>query len=68
MNVSKRFSQRATANATREEFDLLSHDAQRQAIRNMAYFGYGDYHIAAATRLSVEQIRHILAEREERED
>ncbi|HEX4050500.1 MAG TPA: hypothetical protein VHY19_06460 [Steroidobacteraceae bacterium] len=43
-------------------FLLLDAEQQAHAIRRMAAQGWSDYGIAAATRLSVEQIRQILAE------
>ena len=43
-------------------FMLLSRDEQRSAIQRLAAGGMSDYTIAAATRLSVEQIRVILGE------
>jgi uncharacterized protein YoaH (UPF0181 family) len=43
-------------------FVRLTHDEQRQAIRRLAADGMSDYGIASATRLSVEQIRRLLAE------
>ena len=44
-------------------FDALTRDEQKQAIFDLADEGFGDYGIAAATKLSVEQVRQILAER-----
>lgn len=43
-------------------FDRLTRAEQAQAIRRMASEGWSEYGLAAATRLSVEQIRRILAE------
>lgn len=43
-------------------FLLLDREQQAQAIRRMANTGWSDSSIAAATRLSVEQVRRILAE------
>lgn len=43
-------------------FLLLDRDQQAQTIRRMANTGWSDSSIAAATRLSVEQVRRILAE------
>ncbi len=43
-------------------FWLLTTDEQAGAIRRMATSGWPEYSIAAATRLSVEQIRRILAQ------
>lgn len=48
------------AAAAIENFARLSADEQAAAIRRMARDGYGDYALAAATRLSVEQIRAAL--------
>lgn len=52
-------------NAPREmhHFLLLDHGQQVAAIRHMHDTGMSDYTIAAATRLSVEMVRRILAER-----
>lgn len=47
--------------AARQHFVVLSRDEKIQAICRMAVTGYADYSIAAATRLSVEMVRHILA-------
>lgn len=47
----------------REGFDSLSPAEQAQAIFRLADAGHGDYTIAAATKLSVEYIRLMLAER-----
>jgi len=41
-------------------FALLSESEQREAIKRLAASGMVDTGIAAATRLSVEQIRQIL--------
>lgn len=43
-------------------FLLLTHDQQVQAIRRLHAMGMSDHTIAAATRLSVEMIRRLLAE------
>lgn len=43
-------------------FELLDHEEQRSAIQRLSVAGMGDYAIAAATMLSVEQIRKILGE------
>jgi hypothetical protein len=43
-------------------FLLLDRDEQREAIRRLASGGMSDYTIAAATMLSVEQVRAILGE------
>lgn len=43
-----------------------SPDEMREAVNNMASNGYGDYIIAAATRLSVEVVRQMLGEHRER--
>lgn len=43
-------------------FLLLSHDEQKAAIRRLAALGWSDHSIAAATRLSVELVRRLLAE------
>jgi hypothetical protein len=45
-------------------FMLLAPTEQSGAIRRMAALGWSDYGIAAATRLSVEQVRRILAPQE----
>src|SRR5690242_11341940 len=41
-------------------FLLLSREEQTAAIRRLASQGWSEHSIAAATRLNVEQIRHIL--------
>jgi len=43
-------------------FMLLNRDEQRAAIHRLANSGYSDYGVAAATSLSVEQVRVILDE------
>lgn len=43
-------------------FLLLDRQQQAQAVRRMANTGWSESSIAAATRLSVEQIRRVLAE------
>ena len=48
----------------RLQFFALSRDEKRQAICRLADTGYSDYLIATATKLSVEMIRQILANRE----
>ena len=50
--------------AARQHFDALGPDAKVQAICRMADSGYSDYSIATATKLSVEMVRQVLAERE----
>ena len=50
--------------AARQHFDVLSRDERVQGICRMADTGYSDYSIAAATKLSVEMVRQILAKRE----
>jgi hypothetical protein len=42
-------------------FLLLSRAEQAGAIRRLATLGWSDFTISAATRLSVEQVRRILA-------
>lgn len=49
--------------AARQHFDALSRVEKIQAICRLADFGHSDYSIATATKLSVEMIRKILAER-----
>jgi DNA-directed RNA polymerase specialized sigma24 family protein len=44
-------------------FLLLDHEQQREAIQRLAMSGMSDHTIAAATALSVEQVRIILGER-----
>jgi hypothetical protein len=44
---------------------LLSRAQQLDAIRRMHNKGQSDYAIAAATRLSVEQVRRLLGEAKE---
>jgi hypothetical protein len=43
-------------------FQMLTHQEQRAAIQRMSAGGMSDYIIAAATALSVEMIRRVLAE------
>jgi hypothetical protein len=43
-------------------FLLLDRDQQIQAIQRLSKSGMSDHTIAAATRLSVEQVRRLLAE------
>ena len=50
--------------AARQHFVVLNRDEKIQAICRMAVTGYADYSIAAATRLNVEMVRHILGKRE----
>jgi hypothetical protein len=49
--------------ASMDYFLLLNAEEQREAIHRLARSGMGDYSIASATRLSVEQIRKIIAEK-----
>ena len=56
-----------TDKAARQHFVVLSRDEKNQAIGRMADTGYSDYSIAAATKLNVEMVRHILAMRVWRE-
>jgi hypothetical protein len=42
-------------------FLLLTRGEQETAIRRLAASGMNDYAIASATRLTVEQVRRILA-------
>jgi hypothetical protein len=44
-------------------FLLLERREQEAAVRRMAAAGMGDYGVAAATGLSVEQVRRVLAQR-----
>jgi ABC-type phosphate/phosphonate transport system ATPase subunit len=46
-------------------FQVLTRDQQQQAIRRLAALGWSEHGIAHATQLSTEQIRRVLAEREE---
>jgi hypothetical protein len=43
-------------------FLLLTPEERSAAIRRLAALGWSELSIAAATRLSVEQIRRVLAE------
>lgn len=43
-------------------FATLDREQQAQAIRRLANLGWSESSIAAASRLSVEQIRRVLAE------
>jgi hypothetical protein len=45
-------------------FLLLTPEEQSAAIRRMSAQGWSDHGIAASTRLAVEEVRRILAERE----
>lgn len=42
----------------------LPPEKQRQVVREMSAMGFGDYQIATATKLSVEQVREILGRRQ----
>jgi hypothetical protein len=53
----------STADKPAGYFLLLTREEQVEAIRRMAASGMTDHTIAAATMLSVEQIRAILGER-----
>lgn len=50
--------------AERRYFDALDVTGRESAIRGLAASGASDYAIAAATRLSVEQVRRVLADTE----
>ena len=52
----------ATVPAELRHFAELPPEAQRGAIQRLAARGYTDTSIAAATRLSVEQVRRVLGE------
>lgn len=43
-------------------FHALTRDEQRDAIKRLAREGWSDHGIAHATRLSVEQVRQVLAD------
>ena len=45
-------------------FTILTAEEKAAAVRRMASQGWSDHGIAAATRLSVEQVRRIVAERQ----
>lgn len=51
-----------TASPEMLHFWLLTRDQQAQAMRRMLAAGWSDHGIAAATRLSVEQVRQLLSE------
>jgi hypothetical protein len=53
----------AAEQARMQHFHELERDEQIEAIWRMACSGYSVYGIAAATGISVEQLRLILAER-----
>ena len=57
----------ASAHRSRElhYFALLDRSEQRAAIVRLSAEGFSDYGIAAATRLSVEFVRHVIGERRE---
>lgn len=44
-------------------FHTLDREGQAAAIHRLATLGYSDYGIAQATRLAVEQVRRVLADR-----
>jgi hypothetical protein len=46
-----------------QHFLLLDPDQRAEAMRRMAAQGWSDYGIASATRLSVQMVRQLLAER-----
>jgi hypothetical protein len=48
--------------AERRYFEALDISGRKTAIRGLAAAGSSDYAIAAATRLSVEQVRRVLAD------
>lgn len=48
--------------AERRYFDALDVADRATAIRGLAGAGSSDYAIAAATRLSVEQVRRVLSD------
>ena len=49
-------------------FMMLTQDEQHDAIVRLSRSGFSDYGIAAATQLSVEQIRKVLGEARAREE
>jgi hypothetical protein len=49
-------------NTARQHFDSLTVEEKRAAVRRLARQGFGDYAIAAAAHLAVEQVRLVLAE------
>jgi 2-iminoacetate synthase ThiH len=51
-----------TAGRELHYFAMLSREEQREAIHRLANAGMSDYTIAAATKLSVEMVRIILAQ------
>ena len=59
----RQFGGRGMSGQPREllHFLLLDPAQQAEAIRRMAAQGWSDHGIAAATRLSVEQVRRVLA-------
>lgn len=52
-----------TALTGRDRHRPQTHDEMRVAVREMAARGMSNHTIAAATRLSVEQVRRLLGER-----
>jgi hypothetical protein len=52
-----------TVDARLRHFACLDRTQQEQAIRRLAAVGHGDHTIAAATRWSVEAVRHVIGER-----
>lgn len=47
----------------RQHFEDMTREEVSQAVRDMRVLGFSEYCIAAATRLSVEQVRTLLSER-----
>jgi hypothetical protein len=57
-------SDNASIDPAIQYFHELTRDEQRAAIKSMAANAMSDYGIASATRLSVEFIRTVIAERD----
>lgn len=62
---SAHYSDTELKRRARHHFVELSRQQVAAAIRRMATEGFGDYEIAAACGLAVEQVRAILGERPE---
>ncbi len=50
--------------ARNRHFDELTREQREDAIKRMAAEGWTDHGIAAATRLSIEMVRQVLARRD----
>jgi hypothetical protein len=48
--------------SSRQHFDALTVGEKQAAVRQLARDGYSDHGISAATNLSVEMVRRVLAD------